>query len=113
MASVLAIKREDIVNFELSCYDSQPLSLVGQHEEFLSSPRIDNLASANCSLDSLIEHSKLPMEARAHNEVDMIMLFDHEEVGSTSAQGAGGNMATEITQRVLGALQQSSDPNFD
>jgi len=34
----------------------------------------------------------------------MIMLFDHEEVGSQSAQGADSNMAVEVTQRIFGAL---------
>lgn len=34
----------------------------------------------------------------------MVMLFDHEEVGSTSAQGADSNMAAEITQRIYEGL---------
>ena len=44
------------------------------------------------------------MTERDHAEIDMIMLFDHEEVGSQSAQGADSNMAVEITQRIFGAL---------
>ncbi len=44
------------------------------------------------------------MTERDHSEVDMIMLFDHEEVGSQSAQGADSNMAVEITQRIFGAF---------
>lgn len=44
------------------------------------------------------------MTERDHSEIDMIMLFDHEEVGSQSAQGADSNMAVEITQRIFGAF---------
>lgn len=44
------------------------------------------------------------MAERDHSEIDMIMLFDHEEVGSQSAQGADSNMAVEITQRIFGAF---------
>ena len=52
----------------------------------------------------MIEHAKAPVESRDHAEIDMIMLFDHEEVGSQSAQGADSNMAVEITTRLYGAL---------
>jgi len=41
--------------------------------------------SSFAALDALIAHSKLPSEQRDHSEIDMIMLFDHEEVGSQSA----------------------------
>lgn len=82
IATDLKIEREQIIDFELSCYDSQPSSLFGLHEEFVSSPRLDNLASSLCSLDALVQRSKIPLEQRDNAEIDMIMLFDHEEVGS-------------------------------
>ena len=104
MANDLQINRDQIIDFELSCYDSQPAGLFGLHDEFVSSPRLDNLASSLCSLDALVQRSKIPLEQRDNAEVDMIMLFDHEEIGSSSAQGADSNMAVEITQRVFGGL---------
>lgn len=71
----------------------------------MSAPRLDNLASSFCALDAIIKHSKLDAEKhRNHSEVDMIILFDHEEVGSASAQGADSNMACEITSRVSECL---------
>ena len=70
---------------------------MGLHEEFVSSPRLDNLGSSLCSLDALIQRSKVPLAERDNAEVDMIMLFDHEEIGSQSAQGADSNMAVEVT----------------
>lgn len=69
----------------------------------MSSPRLDNLASSLASLDALVQHSKLAPEERNHAELDMIMLFDHEEIGSTSAQGANSNMAQECTERIFAA----------
>ena len=63
----------------------------------MSYPRLDNLASSLCSLDALVQRSKIPAAERDHSEIDMIMLFDHEEIGSQSAQGADSSMAVEIT----------------
>ena len=82
MADDLQIRREDIIDFELNAYDSQPSCIVGLHDEFVSSPRLDNLASSLCSLDALIQRSKVPLDQRQNGEIDLIMLFDHEEIGS-------------------------------
>jgi aspartyl aminopeptidase len=101
IAKDLGIERGAIVNFELSLADAMPSALTGMHEEFVSSPRLDNLASSMASLDALVQHSRLKPEERDHSEIDMIMLFDHEEIGSTSAQGANSNMAQEITERIF------------
>lgn len=80
MASDLGIKSEEIVDFELSCYDHHPPAITGLHQEFVSSPRLDNLASSLCSLDSIIDYHANGNKDNA--EISMIMLFDHEEVGS-------------------------------
>ena len=85
MANDLEVQRDQIIDFELSCYDAQPSSLFGLHDEFVSSPRLDNLASSLCAMDALIQRSKIPIAERDNSEIDMIMLFDHEEVGSQSA----------------------------
>ncbi len=66
-----------IVDFELNVVDTQPAGLVGLHKEFVSSPRLDNLGSSLVSLDALIDS---PAEDNA--EINLIMLFDHEEIGS-------------------------------
>jgi aspartyl aminopeptidase len=76
----LDIDRNIIVDFELNAIDSQPACLVGLHKEFVSSPRLDNLGSSLTSLDSIIEVYKTGSLDDA--EVSMIMLFDHEEIGS-------------------------------
>ena len=102
IAQDLGIKERQIVDFELSAYDAQEPSIIGLHGEFVSSPRLDNLASSLCSLDSLIDHHK--NDNRDNDEVSMVMLFDHEEVGSTSAQGADSNMVVEATDRIFTAM---------
>jgi len=58
--------------------------LVGLHQEFVSSPRLDNLGSSLVSLDAIIDVNSEPKN-KDNAEVSMIMLFDHEEIGSQSA----------------------------
>lgn len=82
IAKDLKISRDSIVNFELNLTDTQESKLTGFHEEFVSSGRLDNLASSIAALDAILEHNKKPASQRNHAEIDMIMLFDHEEIGS-------------------------------
>ena len=51
----LSIQRGQIVDFELNVIDAQPSQLVGLHQEFVSSPRLDNLGSSLVSLDAIID----------------------------------------------------------
>lgn len=90
----------------MSLYDCHPPAITGLHQEFVASPRLDNLASSLSSLDSLIAHHK--SGDKNNNEISMIMLFDHEEVGSTSAQGADSNMLVETTERIMQSLNPTS-----
>ena len=64
----------------------------------MSSARLDNLGSSLVALDAIIDVSK---EAHDNDEVSMIVLFDHEEIGSQSAQGADSNMVAEVTHRIF------------
>lgn len=77
---------------ELSFYDTQKGSFVGIHNEFISSARLDNLASCYIGLEALIV-SQEPM---------MIACMDHEEVGSDSHVGAGGTFLEETLRRIAG-----------
>lgn len=99
VADDLGITIDQIIDFELSMYDAHPPAITGLHQEFVASPRLDNLASSLASLDSLIAHHK--SGDKDNKEVSMIMLFDHEEVGSTSATGADSNMVVEATERIV------------
>jgi aspartyl aminopeptidase len=52
----LEVEIDQIIDFEFAAYDAHRPAITGFHQEFVSSPRLDNLASSLCSLDSLIEH---------------------------------------------------------
>jgi len=80
LASHLDIVAEDILAFQLMTHDVVPPAFGGWHDEFLASPRIDNQLSCWAGIEALIA-SDTP-------GTQVVALFDHEEVGSTSATGA-------------------------
>lgn len=96
-----------IVDFELHVCDVQPGSLGGVYDEFVNSGRLDNLASCHAAVEALVASSGgKEGEASLAEEtaVRAIALFDHEEVGSESAQGAGGPVMRDAITRLARAL---------
>ena len=109
LAEELGCDVKDIVDFEVSLYDTQPASLGGANNEFLYSARLDNQATCIVSIESLIEYSK-DVDALAKDmDCSGICLFDHEEVGSASFTGAGSPIMGEFVRRVTSALNTDKE----
>jgi aspartyl aminopeptidase len=94
-AGVASIEPADLLAFDLMAYDAQPASVVGTRGEFVSSPRLDNLASCHAAVTALAETASAALGAATR----MIVLYDHEEVGSRSAQGAAGTLLVDALER--------------
>lgn len=100
IASDLNVNVEDIEDFELVLYDTQPSVIGGINDEFIYSPRLDNLCSSYCSATALIESCSNSEALQNDDCVRLISLFDHEEIGSASAQGALSNFLETILSRL-------------
>jgi len=100
LASEINCAPEDIKDFELSVVDTQPSVIGGIHNEFIFSPRIDNLMMSFCSLTALIESSRDEKSLAAEKNIRSIILFDNEEIGSETAHGAGSPIVNELIKRV-------------
>eukprot|EP00984_Skeletonema_dohrnii_P036316 scaffold37160_cov144-Skeletonema_dohrnii-CCMP3373.AAC.1 len=108
LAAELGVETEDILDFELNLFDVQTASLGGLHSEFVHSARLDNLASCFLSLRGLIDHVK-GGGVQNDEDISMIAMFDHEEVGSSSATGAGSPIIGEAVKRINHALGAGAD----
>jgi aspartyl aminopeptidase len=102
LATELRCEVKDIVDFELSVYDTQQASLSGSRGEFLCSSRLDNLASCFVAVESLVDHAADGQDGDA--DISLVALFDHEEVGSDSSQGAGSTLMRDAVVRIGEAL---------
>jgi len=102
LANELACDPAEIMDMELSLCDTQPGQVWGASNEFLSSPRLDNQSHCYTGLTALLSHSTDHLSE--DTGVSMLVCFDHEEVGSDSAVGAGSPMMGEAISRVLSSL---------
>lgn len=92
----LKVDPSQILDFELCLSDHNPATLGGAFEEFIFSPRLDNLHNTYCALEGLIAAGGLD----ADPNIRVISLFDNEEVGSQTAQGAGSTLLELILRRL-------------
>jgi aspartyl aminopeptidase len=114
---------DEVLDFELCLYDTQPPARIGLGGEFIAAARLDNLLSCYVGVQALL--------ASQGNETRLVVCSDHEEVGSASASGAQGPFlesvlmrmrllpdATERTRALMASLLISADnahgvhPNF-
>ena len=81
-----------VLDYELSFYDAQPAAIIGLHNEFIASARLDNLLSCYIGLQAILADS---------TEYRVLVCNDHEEIGSQSAAGAQGPMLRSVISRLL------------
>jgi len=110
IAEQLDIEVSDIADFELSLFDTQPACIGGINDEFLYSARLDNLATCFVSIKALIEHSS---SLEDDEDISLVVLFDHEEVGSASSVGAGSPIMSEAVKRISSSFLPGGNMNTD
>jgi len=102
----LGCQPEQIRDLELTLCDTQPGAVWGLSNEFVSCPRLDNQVHCYTGLAALLDHSA---DLTTDSGVSMLVCFDHEEIGSDSAQGAGSPVMSEAISRVLGCFDQTDE----
>lgn len=100
VAENVGVATGDIVDFELVLYDTQKSCLGGLNDEFIYSARLDNLNMTFCSVMGLIESVKSQDDLDSDSCIRLISCFDHEEIGSTSSQGADSNLLPAVIRRL-------------
>lgn len=93
LAEQLDVSKTDILDFDLYAYNTDLPEFLGQKEELISAPRLDNLTSVQALLDGIIG-------GRRKGGINLIALFDHEEIGSRTKQGAGSLLLRDVIEKI-------------
>lgn len=100
IATEAGAKPEDVMDFEMVLYDTQKACLGGLMDEFIFSARLDNINQTYCAAVGLIDSVSKPAALDEESAMRLIACFDHEEIGSMTAQGAFSMMLPAILRRL-------------
>lgn len=87
------IQEVELLDFELSLFDTQKGEVIGINEDFISSARLDNLFSCFAGLEALLNSD--------NTKNCLLVCNDHEEVGSCSTCGADGPFLEQVLKRLM------------
>lgn len=88
----------DVLAADLMTHDLTPSTVIGVDAGLLSAPRLDNQASCYAGLEALLASER---EAPPAGYLPVLVLFDHEEVGSSSDHGAQSDLLGTVLERIV------------
>lgn len=105
LAQSLDCRPEDIIDFDLFLYEAEKGCIVGLQQEFISSPRLDDLAMVHAGTWAI-------GKVKPSLSTQVLACFDHEECGSTSKQGAASPLLSHVLERILLAQKKGREAYF-
>lgn len=96
LAEELSVAPEAVVAWDLMAHDLAPGCLAGAAEELVSSARLDNLCSSWAGVEAIVAAG-----SGEPDQIPVLVLFDHEEIGSASDRGADSTLLPALTERIV------------
>jgi aspartyl aminopeptidase len=94
VAERAGVAAADVLAADLMTHDLTPSTVLGADASLVSAPRLDNQASCYAGMEALLA-------AEPRGALPVLVLFDHEEVGSTSDHGAQSNLLSTVLERIV------------
>ena len=102
VAEDLGLLKDDMLDYDLYLYNMDHMEIVGAEKDMIASPRLDNITSVSALVDTMCKTEK-------GNCINVISLFDNEEIGSRSKQGADSVMLSGIVDRIMSGLDMEEN----
>lgn len=102
IAEAAGVKSEDILGGDLFLYNREKGRIFGANGEFICAPRLDDLECVYASLQAMLR-------AVPDRYINLMIVFDNEEVGSTTRQGAASTFLQDTLKRICGAVGMAED----
>ena len=105
VAQAAGVGEGEILGTDLYLYNRMPGTVWGVKQEFISAPRLDDVECAFCSLTAF-------KAAKSGRHANVFCVFDNEEVGSTTKQGADSTFLQDTLRRILLSLGQGEEAYY-
>ena len=102
VAETISAEEKDILGTDLFLYNRMPGTIWGAHREFFSSTKLDDLQCAYTSMTGFLEGGN-------PESVTVCCIFDNEEVGSSTKQGADSTFLSDTLERINGCLNRTPE----
>jgi len=111
LAAAVGVEGDDVLSWDVMTHDLQPSRRIGRDLDLVAAPRLDNLATTYAGIRALVDaadamtsqgkaapgRSALPVGP----SIPVLVLFDHEEVGSQSERGAMSTLLPSVLERIV------------
>ncbi len=97
IAKELQIEASEILDFDLFLYEFEKGTIMGLQDEFVSTPRLDDLAMVHAGIAAIAK-------AEAGQSTKVMICFDNEDIGSSTKQGADSPLLSNILERIVTSL---------
>ena len=104
IAKQLNTTASEILDFDLYLYDTTPAMTIGLNNEFVQSGRLDDLSMVHAGLEAILHPKKSPGKG-----TQVLAVFDNEETGSGTKQGAASPFLRSLVERIIAAQGGSMD----
>lgn len=105
VADELCVEKDRILDYDLSLYDTTPACRVGLDSEFITSGRLDDLSMVHAAMTALLSSDNMSMTR-------VMAIFDNEETGSGTKQGAASPVLDHLLRRINAALDGDEESYF-
>jgi aspartyl aminopeptidase len=109
LAERLGVGPEEVLGWDLMTHDTEPARRIGAHGELIASGRLDNLATSYAGTRALIAAAD---RQPSRPLIRLLVLFDHEEVGSVSERGAYSTLLPAVLERIVTAAGGARENYF-
>ena len=105
VAQAAGVAEDDILGADLYLYNRMQGCVWGAGQEFISAPRLDDIECAFCSVEAFLA-------AKPSRHANVCCVFDNEEVGSTTKQGADSSFLQDTLRRIMLALGRDEEAYY-
>ena len=107
IASTAGVQQQEILDTDLFLYNRMPGTVWGKNGEYISAPKLDDLECAYTSLQAFLR-----CDVKTLHGIPLCCVFDNEEVGSTTKQGADSTLLYDVLRRITLGLGQTEEQYY-